>query len=468
MLARAVAISSRRWPRAPSRHGRIDLWSYGRIPVVSTGTVLRWPLSFPTTRRSAGSGAWRRATSVYGPRVRPRLRDRRRRRGKSGEPSLDLQDVRRGCGAGRARSRALRAAAAAALAFVGWIPCSRCTSRAAGTTTPGWRRSSWPRWLSRPPGGAPGRCAVGRGGPREVGAAVPASLRALEARARRRPGLVASRLGALVLGRRDLALRLGLARGIGPLAETPGAGRATRCRAGSSSSGSPSSRVGLPSALFGVAYVGSARGVRGRGASGSPRGCCYSRRPTSRPGTRLDVPLAAAEDDHAAQLLALGSVPICFRRRSRCESVERGEDQHAVGRARTSAPVARSAVDRADGRGATGRGRRVACGSTTTRVASRSIGKRGCAAARRGEPRASSTRSRRRRPDDLERASGARSCSLTSCDRLASPSPPGIQRQTATARACSAARTAVATPAARRARRPSSARAAQRRAPLRR
>ena len=95
-------------------------------------------------------------------------------------------------------------------------------------------------------------------------------------------------------------------------------------------------------------------GAAARGSASPPR-CSCSRRRTSRPGTLVwTVPLAAADEDEPAQLLALAlTASTCCRRPSRSKALDPPEDEHAVLlEDEPEAPVApQPAIERAYGSG---------------------------------------------------------------------------------------------------------------------
>ncbi len=350
--------------------------------------------------------AWRETTSVYGPAFTPRLRGGRARVGLLGRRGrLDLQADRRAAPCSRcmvlaarlARDRARRGGARRLESR-----CSRSTSPAAVTTTRCMVALDARRPRARgdrPP--RPGRRGLGRSRCWSNGFRASSSP---SARSRRAPPAAASATSASAV---TAALVLGLAtwrygfdwlRAIGPLArnaEEPDELRA--CPTGSSSSGLP--HAVSRSALRARARAPASPGSPGRLCAGEPRlglAACLLlvTTPWLTPWyTVWAVPLAAAEDDRRAQLLALALLRVPPAADD--PGLGAPEDEHAVlGEdllPATVAPERRERGARASGLEAV-EVREPGWSSTATQPASCRTGKLKIDAAPRGVPRARSSR----------------------------------------------------------------------------
>ena len=266
---------------------------HGANPYVATRRA-----TFPRRPRvpymPAPTGATRR--SVYGPGVHARLgagrargrRSPRRRPGSSRRWRRVARARRARCSPrGCRRGRPSRPPSWAG------TRCSRCTSRAAATTTRGWRRSSLGALaLGRSAAQAAGRRGVGRSrcwssGCRSSSSRCARSRRARRAAIRRPRRLRRRGRAASPRSRRGATAATGCD-AFGPLARNAAARRRSRSRTGSSSS---ASRTALAVVLAVAAFARrlrwlAARGWRGRARLGLAAGLAAARdAPTSRPGT---------------------------------------------------------------------------------------------------------------------------------------------------------------------------------------
>lgn len=290
-------------------------WSYGRIGAVHDGNPYRDPpAAFPDDPSTRWVGAdWRNATSLYGPAFTLASEPLAVAAGNSREvagwayKALGAVAVL----AAAALAARLSRRPASALAFVGWNPLLAVHFGGGGHND---------AWMAALVVGALALAASGR--PRLAGAAwsvaaavkwiplVLLPLRLLEDRARGRRSVVAGLAGGAALVAAAATWRYGGAwlEAAAPAARTAARQTSYAVPHRLRQAGLPGwLAAGAPAAAFALVYVALARrALRGRARLGVAAGALLLATPYLAPWYAVwVVPLAAAEDDAAAQVLAV-------------------------------------------------------------------------------------------------------------------------------------------------------------------
>ena len=314
-------------------------WDYGRIATVHDANPYRDAPS--TLPRRPGVPVRRRGLARHDVRLRARVHARlgaarRARPATSADAAAWIYKALAAVAVlarGRARRPALAPTGVRARLRRAGTRCWPCTSRAAATTTPGWRRSSSAALAlarGRPPA-ARGR-GLGAGRAREVDPArALLPLRALEARPPvARVGLPRLRVAAAVVADAVATWRYGLGwlDAFGPLARN--ANQET-----SFAFPHRLEQLGVPRGLALGCFAAALR--RRLRAGSSARRCAAARGSALAAGApaaghavprrlvrRLGRAARGRRGRRPAQLLALGSAPTCCRRRSRSKPSGRG------------------------------------------------------------------------------------------------------------------------------------------------